>query len=107
MNALLLEQLSFDFTAPALVEGIVQVLAFESEGVSCDELSKRLGRRRSDVLACLRSDPRFVRSGTTNGTRWTFSEGTGRNESGSGDAGELPTTPSRVLSQNGPQAVAA
>jgi hypothetical protein len=100
-------QLAFDFTQAAHVDKLAIELRLEADGLSCDELATRLGRRRSDVLACLRSDPRFTRSGVTNGTRWRISEATGRNRSATGKAGKLPATPVLVLSQNGSQAVAA
>jgi len=53
-----------------LADDLAAILADEAAGVSCDALARRLRRRKADVLACLRGDPRFVRSGAGRGSRW-------------------------------------
>ena len=53
-----------------LADEIAERLASASNGLSCDDLAERLGRRRSDVLEALRRDARFVHSGRTSQSRW-------------------------------------
>jgi hypothetical protein len=57
-----------------LVNEIEQLLAHESEGVSCVELARRLHRRKADVLDALESDSRFLRAGPTRGplAKWAL-----------------------------------
>ena len=71
-----------------LADELTNVLDGEQFGLSCDQLALRLRRRRSDVLAVLRSDPRFEHDGRTCGSRWRMTtepplsaswDGTGRN----------------------------
>jgi hypothetical protein len=42
----------------------------EPVGLACDEVASRLHRRRADVLATLRGDPRVRRTGRGRGSRW-------------------------------------
>lgn len=49
---------------------IANVLTDEPVGTSCDELARRLHRRRIEVLRTLRSDGRFVHRGDRRGSRW-------------------------------------
>jgi hypothetical protein len=58
------------------------VLAAEPRGLSCDGLSRRLHRRRTEVLAVLQSNPRFERVGRTRRARWRLRDGMGRNDRG-------------------------
>jgi len=53
-----------------LADDLACVLASEPSGLSGNELVLRVGRRRADVLANLRSNPRFVLLGRTNARRW-------------------------------------
>ena len=61
-----------------LADDLAVILAEEATGLSCDALARRLRRRKSDVLAVLRSDPRFVRSGAGRGSRWRIAPHDGR-----------------------------
>jgi hypothetical protein len=71
-----------------LGDEIATLLEAESNGLSCDALAMRLGRRRSAVIDELRSDSRFERSGNTRGSRWRLAsrsaswDGMGRNKNG-------------------------
>jgi hypothetical protein len=53
-----------------LVDDLAHVLSHQPQGLSCNELRTRLGRRRADVLAALRRDERFVHEGQTRASRW-------------------------------------
>jgi hypothetical protein len=46
-------------------------------GLSCDALARQLHRRRADVLRVLEDEPRFTRTGSTCGARWTLARGHG------------------------------
>jgi hypothetical protein len=47
-----------------------RLLVDEPVGLSCDELAKRLHRRRADVLAELRRDWRFEHVAAGSASRW-------------------------------------
>jgi hypothetical protein len=53
-----------------LAADLARVLADEPSGLSCNALAAELHRRRADVLAALKTDRRFVRSGATNAALW-------------------------------------
>ena len=74
-----------------LAQVLTELLAGRPDGLSCDEIAGRLRRRRTDVLAVLRTDLRFEHNGRTHGSRWrTCSwDGMGRVENAQG-ATELP-----------------
>jgi hypothetical protein len=55
---------------PDLGDELERTLAAEPVGLSCDELAMRLRRRRAEVLAVLRADPRFEHVGGGRGSRW-------------------------------------
>jgi hypothetical protein len=55
-----------------LGDDLARVLAEERLGLSGTDLVQRVRRRRGDVLACLRGDPRFQRVGNGRGARWTL-----------------------------------
>jgi hypothetical protein len=60
----------------------------EPTGLCCDELARRLHRRRADVLQVLQvleDEPRFRCSGSTCGRRWMRWDGTSRPPSGRRD----------------------
>lgn len=42
-----------------LADDLARLLAAEPDGLSCDELARRLHRRRASVLAALHGDSRF------------------------------------------------
>jgi hypothetical protein len=52
-----------------LTRDLVVLLESSPSGLSCEELAKRLRRRKADVLDMLRSDERFERRGRTAGSR--------------------------------------
>jgi hypothetical protein len=72
-----------------LGDDLSRVLDGEPFGLPCVELVARLKRRRGDVLAALRADPRFEHEGRTRGSRWRLAAdaGLGRNGAGSGAIG--------------------
>lgn len=53
-----------------LTDELAALLQVERSGLPCNELARRLGRRRGDVLKALRWDPRFEQRGTGRGSRW-------------------------------------
>ena len=53
-----------------LGDELERTLAGALGGLSCDELAMRLRRRRAEVLAVLRADPRFEHVGGGRGSRW-------------------------------------
>jgi len=53
-----------------LADDLAVTLAGADDGLSCDTLARRVRRRRTDVLTALEADPRFVRSGRTQASRW-------------------------------------
>jgi hypothetical protein len=55
---------------PELAEEVVWLLGQVPVGLSCDELARRTGRRRADVLDMLRWDPRCEHEGQGRGSRW-------------------------------------
>lgn len=84
-----------------LADELAAVLRGKPLGSSCNELARRLGRRRRDVLEALRWDPRFERCGTGRGSRWRIAaaiplEGAwdvlGRKDRGSPDPESIPGT---------------
>jgi hypothetical protein len=58
-----------------LADDLAAVLAAEPTGLPCVHLVARLHRRRGDVLAVLRADPRFEHSGRARGSRWRLRRG--------------------------------
>lgn len=60
-------------------------------GLSCDELARRLRRRRADVLQVLEDESRFQSTGSTCGRRWTRRDGTSRPPGGWCDSGAART----------------
>jgi hypothetical protein len=71
-----------------LVAELARLLDREPAGLPCEELSRRVHRRRVDVVAALAADPRFVHVGQTRRSRWrlaariarpTSRDGMGRN----------------------------
>jgi hypothetical protein len=71
--------------AVRLADGLAGELEAAPDGLTCDELARRVRRRRADVLAVLRADPFFRHRGRTRGSRWHISpqdppEALGRNE---------------------------
>jgi hypothetical protein len=71
-----------------LAADLARVLDAEPFGLACDELAKRVHRRRADVLAALRADPRFEQHGRLHGSRWQLTERVGRGRNGTGDRGD-------------------
>jgi hypothetical protein len=61
-----------------LADDLAAVLAGEPLGLPCAELTARVKRRRGDVLAVLRADPRFERHGENRRSRWRLAAGAGR-----------------------------
>lgn len=57
-------------TATATLGDEIEVYLERSGPASCDGIAEVIRRRRSDVLAALRGDPRFARSGRSYRTRW-------------------------------------
>jgi hypothetical protein len=55
-----------------LGDQLAAVLGSEPDGLACDQLAKRVERRRSDVLAELHADPRFERRGAGPRSRWVM-----------------------------------
>jgi hypothetical protein len=53
-----------------LADELAALLSREPSGLACNELARRLRRRRGDVLDALRWDPRFGRCGGGRGSRW-------------------------------------
>lgn len=53
-----------------LGDEIAELLAAAPRGMSCDALSARLQRRRTDVRLALVTDTRFQRRGSGRGSRW-------------------------------------
>jgi hypothetical protein len=53
-----------------LTADLEALLTAEPFGLSCNALARKMRRRRTDVLAALDTDPRFLRVGKTNGRRW-------------------------------------
>jgi hypothetical protein len=85
-----------------LAEDLVALLLGEPSGLACDELGRRLERRRCDVLDALRCDPRFERCGGGRGTRWRTTvamvpegawDGLGRKARSSPDREPIPGAP--------------
>lgn len=60
----------------ALADDLAHVLDCEPLGLSCRELARHVGRRRGDVLAALRVDPRFEHSGRRRGSKWRIASET-------------------------------
>jgi hypothetical protein len=58
-----------------LADDLAAMLATEPFGLSCDALALSVHRRRADVLAALRADPRFIHDGDRKGSRWRLREG--------------------------------
>lgn len=87
---------------PELADEIASLLALAPRGLSCDELAVRTARRRTAVLAALRSDPRFTRRSAGRGSRWLLIpplwDGLGRIPSTSLNASVVPD---RRDAQNG------
>jgi hypothetical protein len=78
---------------------LVALLAEEPVGLSCDELARRTGRRRTDVLDTLRWDPRVWHDGRGRGSRWRVTttlplralrDGLGRTDTGDPDSSPVP-----------------
>jgi hypothetical protein len=65
-------------SADPLAADLAAVLVVEPVGLSCDVLARRVRRRRSEVLAAVRRDPRFVHQGGRRGSRWRLQDGQGR-----------------------------
>ena len=61
-----------------LADDLARVLDGEPLGLSCYELARRVQRRRADVLAELRADPRFEHEGDRRGSRWRLAPETAR-----------------------------
>jgi hypothetical protein len=57
-------------SADPLPDDLAAVLTVEPFGLSCDQLARAVRRRRADVLATLRRDPRFAHQGGRRGSRW-------------------------------------
>jgi len=84
----------FAFGTP-LGDEIARLLAAELDGMPCDAIAARLGRRRTDVRLALVSDPRFRRRGRGRASRWLANaaaeaSGTGKD----GELGGVAATPS-------------
>jgi hypothetical protein len=62
-----------------LASDLARLLDGEPFGLSGRELARRVRRRRVDVLAALRVDPRFEHSGRTHGSRWRLRRRAGPN----------------------------
>jgi hypothetical protein len=60
-----------------LADDLRRVLAEHPYGLPCAELARRVHRRRSDVLATLRTGP-FEHRGRTCGSRWRVAAGSRR-----------------------------
>jgi hypothetical protein len=71
-----------------LADNLVALLAAEPTGLSCDQLARRLRRRRHDVLDVLRSDGRFAHEGRTRGSRWRLPADTTRSTRWDGMCGD-------------------
>jgi hypothetical protein len=71
-------------SASPLADDLAAVLAATPLGLPCDELAKRFHRRRADVLALLRGDPRFEQHDRARGSRWQLSRRRGRDWDGWG-----------------------
>jgi hypothetical protein len=56
----------------SLGDQLAAVLSSEPDGLACDQLAKRVERRRTDVLAELHADTRFERRGTGPRSRWVM-----------------------------------
>lgn len=67
-----------------LVDDLARLLDGQPAGLSCDGLRARVNRRRTDVLATLRADPRFQHVGAGSRSRWQLSDRRGRRRDGSG-----------------------
>jgi hypothetical protein len=68
---------AFGRRATPLADELARVLADEPAGASCDLLAIQLRRRRTDVLAALDQDPRFVHIGRGRGSRWLLEGASG------------------------------
>jgi hypothetical protein len=86
-----------------LVEDLFVVLSAAPFGLPCDLIARRVQRRRTDVLAALRADPRFEHRGGGRGSRWSLAaenplegswDGLGRKDRAGVDSGLVLTFPS-------------
>jgi hypothetical protein len=56
-----------------LAADLARILA-DAPGLPGETLARRVRRRRTDVLATLQADARFVRTGDRRGSRWHLAE---------------------------------